>query len=122
MTNSAHAMQEKISRTTGQMLTIKLDEIKVNDQARKHFDQAELLALGENIKERGLLVPLLVKKCGDQFELVAGERRKRGMQLVGITECKAIDLGDMDAGDSEVVQWIENALRSDLKPAERRTP
>jgi len=103
----------------GQMVTVRLDQIKVNEQARKHFDQADLQALGANIREHGLLVPLLVKRCGDLFELVAGERRLRAMLLSGLTECRVIVLGEMDAGETEVVQWIENANRSDLLPAER---
>ncbi len=99
--------------------TIPLSKIKVNDQARKHFDEAELKALGENIREHGLLVPLLVKKSGDGFDLVAGERRLRGMKLVGMAECQALVVADMDAAQTEVVQWIENAHRSDLQPFEK---
>jgi ParB family chromosome partitioning protein len=94
-----------------------LDEIIVNEQARKHFDLTELRALGANILEHGLYNPLLVKRLGDRYVLVAGERRKRAMELVGIKKAKAIILPD-DA-DAEVVQWIENAQRADLLPAEK---
>jgi ParB family transcriptional regulator, chromosome partitioning protein len=94
-----------------------LDEIVVNEQARKHFELTGLRALGANIQEHGLYNPLLVKRLGERYVLVAGERRKRAMELVGIKKAEAIILPD-DA-DAEVVQWIENAQRSDLLPAEK---
>lgn len=94
-----------------------LDEIIVNEQARKVFDLSELQALGADIQEHGLLNPLLVKRLANRYVLVAGERRLRSMKLVGIKKAQAIILRD-DA-DAEVVQWIENAQRSDLLPAEK---
>jgi ParB family chromosome partitioning protein len=100
-------------------MTVKLDKIIVHDQARKIFDEDEDRRLGENIKQYGLLQPLLVKRRGELFDLVAGERRLRAMKMVGITECQVIVLKDMDAGDTEVVQWIENAQRADLLPTEK---
>jgi ParB family chromosome partitioning protein len=100
-------------------ITLALQKIKVKEQARKHFDVDELHALGANIQEHGLLTPLLVKPSGDEYDLVAGERRLRAMMLKGIKECKVIVLRDMDAGETEVVQWIENAHRADLLPVEK---
>jgi ParB/RepB/Spo0J family partition protein len=102
-----------------QQITMKLDKIRVNAQARKHFETDDLRALGASIKEHGLQNPLLVKPGGDLFDLVAGERRLRAMKLVGITECPAIILKDMDAAQTEVIQWIENAHRADLLPCEK---
>ena len=49
-----------------------LDEIIVNEQARKVFDLTELQALGADIQEHGLLNPLLVKRLGNRYVLVAG--------------------------------------------------
>lgn len=102
-----------------QELTVELDKIIVNEQARKHFDESDLRAFGANILEHGLLNALLVKRQGERFALVAGERRLRAMKLVGITKCRVIVLKDMDAGDTEVVQWIENDQRADLLPIEK---
>jgi ParB/RepB/Spo0J family partition protein len=115
MSTTAHV------KTPGnQLIIVKLEKIKLNEQARKYFDLTELRALGENIREHGLLNPLLVKRAGDIFELVAGERRHRAMTLVGIAECPVIVIGkEMNPADTEVVQWIENAHRSDLLPAEK---
>lgn len=100
-------------------MIVSLGKIKVNEQARKHFDENELNPLGASIRKHGLLVPLLVKRSGDVFELVAGERRLRAMLLEGIKECEVKVLPDLDAGDTEIVQWIENAHRADLRPAEK---
>ncbi len=100
-------------------MIVSLDKIKVKEQARKHFDETELRSLAESIRTHGLLMPLLVTLCGVFFELVAGERRLRAMRIAGIKECEVIVLRDKDAGDIETIQWIENAHRADLLPAEK---
>jgi ParB/RepB/Spo0J family partition protein len=112
-------------------ITAEFDQIIVYEQARKHFDEIELRRLGENIREHGLLNPPLVKRFigtspvpasnppKELFVLVNGERRLRGMKLVGINKSQFILLNDMDAGDTEVIQYIDNAQRADLLPAEK---
>jgi ParB family chromosome partitioning protein len=106
-----------MEKIMSQEVELCLDEIIVNEQARKHFDLSELRALGANILEHGLYNPLLVKRQGDRYVLGAGERRLRAMKLVGIKKAKAIILPDN--ADTEVVQWIENAHRSDLLASEK---
>ena len=102
-----------------QQITIKLDKVDFGLQARKFFDEKELRLLGENIREYGLLCPPLVKPLADRFELLAGERRVRAMRLVGISESQVLVIKDIDAGQIETLQWIENAHRTDLLPCEK---
>jgi ParB family chromosome partitioning protein len=86
-------------------------------QARRDFIQAELEELAESIRSEGLLQPVVVRKQGDKFQLVAGERRWRAFQLLKI---KAIPARLVEASDASAaaIGLIENLQRSDLNPIE----
>lgn len=87
------------------------------DQPRKSFDETQLSELSDSIKQNGVLQPILVRKKGDMYEIVAGERRYQASKLAGLKEIPAI-VRDID--DTEVFQLalIENLQRSDLTPIE----
>lgn len=87
------------------------------DQPRKSFDETQLSELSDSIKQNGVLQPILVRKKGDMYEIVAGERRYQASKLAGLKEIPAI-IRDID--DAEVFQLalIENLQRSDLTPIE----
>ena len=87
------------------------------DQPRKSFDETQLSELSDSIKQNGVLQPILVRKKGDKYEIVAGERRYQASMLAGLKEIPAI-IRDID--DAEVFQLalIENLQRSDLTPIE----
>ena len=87
------------------------------DQPRKSFDETQLSELSDSIKQNGVLQPILVRKKGDKYEIVAGERRYQASKLAGLKEIPAI-VRDID--DAEVFQLalIENLQRSDLTPIE----
>lgn len=87
------------------------------DQPRKSFDETQLSELSDSIKQNGVLQPILVRKKGDMYEIVAGERRYQASKLAGLKEIPAI-VRDVD--DAEVFQLalIENLQRSDLTPIE----
>lgn len=87
------------------------------DQPRKSFDETQLSELSDSIKQNGVLQPILVRKKGNMFEIVAGERRYQASKLAGLKEIPAI-VRDID--DAEVFQLalIENLQRSDLTPIE----
>ncbi len=87
------------------------------DQPRKSFDETLLSELSDSIKQNGVLQPILVRKKGDKYEIVAGERRYQASKLAGLKEIPAI-IRDID--DAEVFQLalIENLQRSDLTPIE----
>jgi ParB family chromosome partitioning protein len=86
-------------------------------QPRKNFDSDSLQALADSISESGVLQPVLVRPAGDQFELVAGERRWRAAQLAGLETVPAMIT---ERGDSESLEVavIENMAREDLNPIE----
>lgn len=87
------------------------------DQPRKSFDETLLSELSDSIKQNGVLQPILVRKKGDKYEIVAGERRYQASKLAGLKEIPAI-VREID--DTEVFQLalIENLQRSDLTPIE----
>ena len=87
------------------------------DQPRKSFDETQLSELSDSIKQNGVLQPILVRKKGDKYEIVAGERRYQASKLAGLKEIPAI-VREID--DAEVFQLalIEDLQRSDLTPIE----
>jgi ParB family chromosome partitioning protein len=85
---------------------------------RKLFSDAELEGLSASIKERGIIQPLVVRARGaDNFEIIAGERRWRAAQRVGLHEVPIVVL---DVSDNEALELaiIENVQRTDLNPIE----
>ncbi len=89
-------------------------------QPRRRFAEAELDALAQSIREKGVLQPLLVRPVGEDdaaFELVAGERRWRAAQRVGLHDVPVIvrALADSDALE---IALVENLQREDLSPLE----
>lgn len=84
-------------------------------QPRRVFNETELLALGESIRENGLIQPVSVRKIKGGFELITGERRLRACKLIGRQKIEAI-VYDVCDEDSAVWALIENLQRSDLGP------
>ncbi len=94
-------------------------KIKRNpNQPRQDFPEAELAELAESIRQNGLLQPILVRpRPGNTFELVAGERRFRAMNMLGWTEVPAL-IRDVDDRDLLVLALVENLQREALSPLE----
>ena len=88
------------------------------EQPRKNFDEAELNELAESIREFGLLQPILVRKAGDKYRIVAGERRWRAAQAAGLETIRAILMVENEKTDVGYVQMVENMARADLKTEE----
>lgn len=82
-------------------------------QARKQFDQGELRALADSIRQYGLLSPLLVRRVEDGFELIAGERRLRALHLLGRREAEVIVTAAFDQ-DCALMGLVENLQREEL--------
>jgi ParB family chromosome partitioning protein len=98
---------------------IPIERIQHNPyQPRKEFDADEMTGLCESIKGVGLLQPLVVRRFGEQYQLVAGERRLRAAQSVGLTEVpvRVVNLNDQQLVEAALV---ENIQRSDLNPIEK---
>lgn len=85
------------------------------DQPRKVFDQDALQELAESIGANGLLQPISVRKNGDGYIIIAGERRWRACNLLGWDE---MDVIVIDKADFRALQLIENLNRKDLNPVE----
>lgn len=98
--------------------SLPIDEITPNkDQPRKAFNPDELAELTDSIKQNGILQPLLVRKKGTSYEIVAGERRYQAARAAGLTEVPVVI---REISDDEVFKLalIENLQRSDLSPLE----
>lgn len=86
-------------------------------QPRSDFRGERLLELVESIREHGIIQPLIVRKRNDKYELIAGERRWRAAEQLGLKEAPVIV---REAADQEVLELalIENIQREDLNPIE----
>lgn len=97
---------------------IALNEIEPNpDQPRKEFAEDELQELAASLKQHGLLQPILVRKLGNRYVIVAGERRFRAAVLAGFStiSCLVQEGTDLEMAERALV---ENLQRSDLSPVE----
>ena len=107
--------------TPGGVLMAPVESLKPNpDQPRKQFDPAELDELAASIRDKGVLLPILVRaQPGEDgmWQIIAGERRWRAAQLARLTEVPIIDR-PMDDLEVLEVAIIENVQRSDLNPLE----
>ena len=86
-------------------------------QPRREFDVAELQELADSIRASGLLQPIVVRKTGEFFELIAGERRLRAVSNLGWREIPAI-VRDYEDRTLLVMALVENLQRADLNPIE----
>lgn len=86
-------------------------------QPREHFDEEELASLAESIREVGILQPVLVRRSGDGYELIAGERRWRAARRVGLQHVPALVRETDDASSLEHA-LVENVHRADLNAIE----
>ena len=87
------------------------------NQPRIHFNETELRELSESIQEHGVLQPLLVRKHGNGYEIIAGERRYQASKLAGLEELPVI-IKDVNDEEMLALALIENLQRSDLNPVE----
>ncbi|MCX4248743.1 MAG: ParB/RepB/Spo0J family partition protein [Bacilli bacterium] len=101
-----------------QIRLINIDSIIPNRfQPRLQFDDEALNELAASIKEHGIIQPLVLRRVGDKFEIIAGERRFKAAQLAGLTSVPAV-ISDLDDNESAEVAIIENTHRRDLSPIE----
>ena len=97
---------------------IKIEDIIPNRfQPRERFDEESLEDLAKSIKEHGVIQPILVRKLGDKYELIAGERRTKASSLAGLTTIPAI-IRDMDDKESAKLSLLENLQRKNLTAIE----
>lgn len=97
---------------------VRLAEIAPNPwQPRRRFRDESIEELASSIRERGVVQPLIVRRAGTGFELIAGERRLRAATRVGLEK---VPVAIRDASDAEMLEvaLIENIQREDLNPIE----
>lgn len=105
---------ENVSRET----LVKLSRIEPNEgQPRKQFEEESLKELADSMKDYGILQPLLVKRKGDNFQIIAGERRWRAAKIAGLKEVPVI-IREYNKQQSVEIALIENVQRADLNPIE----
>jgi ParB family transcriptional regulator, chromosome partitioning protein len=99
--------------------SIPLGAIEPNPfQPRQQFDDAGLAELAQSIKSDGILQPITLRKAGDRYQLIAGERRWRAAGLAGMTEVPAI-LRQANDNEMLVLALVENIQREDLNAIEK---
>ena len=100
------------------LLEISVDAVQPNPrQPRTLFEDESLESLARSIEEVGVLQPIVVRKVGDAFELIAGERRLRAARLAGLATVPAV-VRESDDTESLREALIENIHREDLNPIE----
>lgn len=101
------------------IVEISIDLIDPNPfQPRKAFDDEELSELADSIKQQGLIQPIALRKVGDRYQIISGERRTRATRIAGLPTIKAQVYENLD--DKAMAEWalIENIQRVDLNPVE----
>ena len=109
---------EKEEVAKNEILYIQVEKIKPNPfQPREEFNQEHIEELAQSIREKGVIQPLLVRRRGDSFELIAGERRLRACKSLELKEIPVI-VKDINDRDSLEYALIENIQREGLNPIE----
>ena len=99
---------------TGRVVFLPVRSIRPNPaQPRKIFEEAALDELADSIRQHGILQPLSVRRQGNAYELISGERRLRAAELAGVTDVPCI-LMNMDNRASAFAALVENLQRQDL--------
>jgi ParB family chromosome partitioning protein len=100
------------------LLEIPIDRVRPNpNQPRRSFDQASLDELTKSVKTTGLIQPVVVRRVGVGYELIAGERRWRAARDAGLTAIPAL-VRDVTDRESLELALVENLMRQDLNPIE----
>lgn len=110
--------EKEVESGADKVVSLNINKIIPNRlQPRKNFTTDELRELAGSIKDKGIIQPVLVRRTGENFELIAGERRLRAVKSLDLREIPAIikDIGDKEALE---LALIENLQRQDLNPIE----
>ncbi|MDO4853272.1 MAG: ParB/RepB/Spo0J family partition protein [Clostridia bacterium] len=105
-------------RQTGNVEQVSLYDIDTNpDQPRKTFDEEKLNELAASLKRHGIVQPLIVKRNGLRYTIIAGERRFRAARIAGLTTVPVL-ISDLDENAIMEVALVENIQRENLNPIE----
>jgi ParB family chromosome partitioning protein len=99
------------------LVHLSIDKIKSNPyQPRTKMDEEKLLELSASIQEKGIIQPVVVRQVGEEFELVAGERRLSAAKKLGWEKIPAMVTGKLSKEEMLELSLIENLQREDLNP------
>lgn len=125
--DTSHKAEASVEKKPGQQenaepkeydVEIDIRKIEPNrNQPRKQFDEDAIEELAESIKQFGVIQPLIVKKKGDYYEIIAGERRWRASKKAGLKKVPII-IKNYDEKEILKISLIENLQREDLNPIE----
>ena len=105
-------------KSGGQIEQVSLYDIDTNpDQPRKTFDEEKLKELAASLKRHGVVQPLIVKRNGLRYTIIAGERRFRAARLAGLSTVPVL-VSDLDENTIMEVALVENIQRENLNPIE----
>lgn len=108
------------SEVTEPISLIDLDLIEPDpNQPRKIFDEESIKSLAQSIQEKGLLQPILVRKEGEKYLIISGERRYRAFKYLGKSSMPCIVKDIKSEKDIRAIQIIENLQREDISQIER---
>ena len=111
-------VQEEKKESSSPTVLLPIDDIHPNpNQPRKAFNEKELKELSQSIKESGILVPLIVNKTDEGHQLIAGERRFRAAQQIGLKQVPVI-IKEVTEKERMIISIVENIQRSDLNCVE----
>ena len=125
---SRKALGRGLSALFTQMQTIESDLMELDidllyptdTQPRKVFKEAKMNELAQSIKANGIIQPIVARRHGDRFQIIAGERRWRAAQLAGLRKIPCLVREVADENILEI-SLIENIQREDLNPIEEAT-
>ena len=105
--------------TSGDSITsVRINDVEPNrEQPRKQFPTEELEALSDSIVKYGVISPITVRRVGERYVIIAGERRWRAARMAGLSEIPVIIISADDKKAAEIA-LVENIQRSDLNPVE----
>jgi ParB family chromosome partitioning protein len=102
----------------GKVQDLPIEDIAANpNQPRKAFSDSSLHDLSESLRRSGVLQPVVVRRVGDKYQLIVGERRWRAARMAGLSHVPAVVRETTDAETLELA-LVENLLREDLNPME----
>jgi len=114
-----HALIPQVDDTPlSDAIDVETEKIQINpNQPRKKFDEDSLAELARSVEQHGILQPLIVRPNGDNYEVVAGERRLRAAKIAGLTHVPVL-IRTLSDREMMEIALIENLQREDLNPLE----
>lgn len=110
----------RIASRSSEVMIVPISRIERSEyQPRKKFESQALEDLKKSIQEKGVIQPILLRRNGQNYQLIAGERRVRAATELGLKEIPAL-IRDIEKGDEILeISLIENIQREDLNPLEK---